>query len=621
MAGLAGWAFVDGFGFDAERAVDRMGHALSRFDAAPIVTRSSPRWHVSVCGFAGAPSIAQSDRWTVAIHGAPELKGPASRQDGVARAVLERFEKEGVSLLPSLSGAFSLGVVSADGRSVVLAVDKLGIEPLYYAVTEHGVVFSSKLAAVVAHPSVRSSIRSQSIYDYLYSHVIPRPHTIYNEVRCLEPGCCVEIRGGEATHSRRYWQITFENERGPRADERKREEFREVARSSVAHAMGGSNAYGCFLSGGTDSSTVAGMVGAVSGGAPRTYSIGFDVEGFDEMSYARLAAKHFGADHHEYYVSPADVVELIPKIGSAYGQPFGNASVVGAFACARMARNDGVRTLLAGDGGDELFGGNERYATQQVFELYKLLPRPLRRHLLEPIVERLPNSDRFWLLYKLKRYVEQAREPMPDRLETYNILHRLGVDVVFDADFLRTIDSSAPLSFRRETYEHVRADTMVNRMLGLDLKFTLADNDLPKVKGMCELAQVSAEFPLLSDEMVSLSASLPVRDKVRGRSLRPFFKDALRGFLPAEIINKPKHGFGLPVGSWILADGRLGDLTGDLLARLKRRKILDTTFIDRLSNQLLPEHPKYYGAFVWVFVVLESWMGEREQATEFRSGP
>ena len=194
-----------------------------------------------------------------------------------------------------------------------------------------------------------------------------------------------------------------------------RTQFLQLLEQAVARQLDASVPTACFLSGGTDSSTVAGMLGKASGKAPVSYSIGFDAAGYDEMAFARIAAQHFGADHREYYVKPDDLVAGIPRVAAHFDQPFGNSSVLPAYYCALKARQDGFGRMLAGDGGDELFGGNSRYAKQRVFSWWMLVPEPLRKGLLDPLFQ-----SRFAAgtpgLRKAYSYVEQANDPMPHRL-------------------------------------------------------------------------------------------------------------------------------------------------------------------------------------------------------------
>jgi asparagine synthase (glutamine-hydrolysing) len=356
---------------------------------------------------------------------------------------------------------------------------------------------------------------------------------------------------------------------------------------------------------GTDSSTVAGMLRQVTGEAPRTFSIGFDAQGFDEVGYARIAARRFETRHKEYYVTPDDVVSAVPRIAAVHDQPFGNSSAVPTYYCAKLARDDGVDTLLGGDGGDELFGGNARYATQYFYSLYGDLPQPLRQTVLEPAFGLLPGVG---IVGKARRYMVHASLPMPARYDHYNLLQRLGPETVFTSEFLGGVCRGAPAVQVEQAYRSSNADSLINRMLALDFKYTLADNDLPKVVRSSELAGVDVRFPLLHDEVVAFSARLPPGLKLRGPRLRYFFKKALQDFLPPEIIAKTKHGFGMPFGRWLHSHEPLRQLAFESLSDLKRRNIVRGEFIDQLTDAHVKSHADYYGTMVWILMMLEQWL-------------
>jgi asparagine synthase (glutamine-hydrolysing) len=406
-------------------------------------------------------------------------------------------------------------------------------------------------------------------------------------------------------HESRWWTPRFvEDDRRPFAQ--LRDEFRTVLRESVARSMA-PGLTGCFLSGGTDSSTVAGMLRDVAGEAPHTFSIGFDAAGYDEMAFARIAARHFGTHHHEYYVTADDIVDSVPKVAAFYDQPFGNSSVVPAYRCAMLARDFGVDRILAGDGGDELFGGNVRYAKQTVFEAYLKLPRGLREGLLERAFgERTPLAT-VRPFSKAVSYISQARTPLPDRMQMYNLLTRLGPQQLFTPDFLGRIDANEPAVQQRRVFDAVDAKSLVNRMLGYDWKYTLADNDLPKVTGATSLAGIETGFPFLDGRVVDFSLRLEPSYKLKRLKLRWFFKEALRGYLPDEIIVKQKHGFGLPYGAWLVRGGPLLDMTVASLDSLGERGIIRTGFLQSLMRDLLPSAPGYYGELVWILMMLEQW--------------
>jgi asparagine synthase (glutamine-hydrolysing) len=363
-----------------------------------------------------------------------------------------------------------------------------------------------------------------------------------------------------------------------------------------------------FLSGGTDSSTVSGLLTQVLGKPAETYSIGFGAEGFDETEYARIASRHFGTHHHEYYVTPDDVVKAIPIIAAAYDEPFGNASAVPTYLCAKRAREDGIDVMLAGDGGDEVFGGNARYAKQKIFEIYGRIPELLRHTVIEPLAFGAPGLSALMPFRKLQSYINQAKIPLPDRLESYNFLHLNPLASIFDPDFLGQIDEDACLAVMREPYARTDARSPINRMMHLDLKQTLADNDLRKVNRMCELAGVEVRYPLLDEEVMAFSAQLPENWKVKGLQLRYFFKEALRDFLPPEIIAKSKHGFGLPFGLWMEHHKPLQDMAYDSLQAFRSRGYVQPAYIDNLIDQHRSGHASYYGVMIWVIMMLEQWL-------------
>jgi asparagine synthase (glutamine-hydrolysing) len=387
-----------------------------------------------------------------------------------------------------------------------------------------------------------------------------------------------------------------------------------LLRESVARQLNG-EPVGAFLSGGTDSSTISGLLGEITGEPARTYSIGFDAEGYDETRYARIAARHFGMRHQEYYVTPEDVARAIPAIGKIHSEPFGNSSAIPTYYCAKLAREDGISRLLAGDGGDELFGGNARYATQRLFSFYEQVPRWMRARLIEPVVFGIPAGDHILPVRKLRGYLRQALKPAPERMEFYNLIERIGIDKVLEPDFRAAVDISAPLAHLTEIYNEARAGTMLNRALALDHKLTLADNDLPKVSRSCELAGLDVAFPMLDDELMEFAQRLPVGMKLRGFRLRYFFKEALRDYLPPEILTKTKHGFGLPYGPWLMSNRALREISFDSLAGLKRRGIVRPQFVDELVEMLLPQHAGFYGTFVWLLVMLEQWYRNHDHAT------
>ena len=560
-------------------------------------------------------SVHQADGVSAAVVGLPYFTGPLAASaggQGASDAIIAAFRARGMRMLDDVHGTFALALVDHTRNEVLLAVDRLGITSLCFAVDAGKLHFANDASEVAA--SLRGDraldlatpggLDPQGIFDYLYFHCIPGPSTVYRGVTRLLAGHALHFVNGTATVTP-YWS--------PRHDEHRRDtlpalerEFRDTVKASVARAIEGAAKPAAFLSGGTDSSTIAGMLGAVTGEPAQTYSIGFDAEGFDEMEYAHIAAAHFKTDHHEYYITPADLVASIPLIAAAYDQPFGNSSVLPTYYCARMAKADGIDRMLGGDGGDELFGGNTRYAKQRVFDYFERAPRLVRGVIRSALAPSLWESVP--LVKKAQSYVRQASVAMPDRMQTYNLLARIGVETIFEPAFLADVDVNKPMREMREWYGRSQANSLVNRMLAFDLKYTLTDNDLPKVVTGCRVAGVDVAFPFLDDAVVAFAERLDPELKLKGLKLRWFFKHALRDFLPNEIITKTKHGFGLPYGIWLGRDKGLNELSFSSLESLKQRGIVRAAFIDRLRADLLSDHATYYGELVWVLMMLEQWL-------------
>jgi len=610
MAGICGW-LDDKLDLSRGQGVqDAMTRTLCNA-AAGQQSRLLDHASLAACSPFGDVSLHEAGGAIAVLRGRiysadPEISR-AITQHNSAAGVLAAWRRDGHAGLAQIHGSFALAVCDPAASTLLLAVDRAGAQPLCYAPLASGLAFSSRADALTAHPEVNGELDPQAIFDYLYFHVIPAPGSIYRGVRKLLPGQYAEWRNGRLDIGF-YWHLHYEDHRHESVDSLKAR-FRPILRDSVARAAQGEHV-GAFLSGGLDSSTVTGILSQVTSQPVDTYSIGFEAEGFDEMVYARLAAKTFAARAHEYYLKPADIVTAIPIITAAYDEPFANESAVPTYFCAKLAHDDGVRIMLGGDGGDEIFGGNARYAKQKIFEAYGLLPGWLRG-VVEPLAH-LPGMGALAPGRKLQSYIQQANVPLPDRMESYNFLQRTPLAQIFNADFLAQVAPDQPGELLREVYQRSDSSHFINRMMHLDLKFTLADNDLRKVGRMTEAAGVEVRYPLLDDALLDFSGEVPVHLKVKRTRLRYFFKEALRDLLPAEIINKSKHGFGLPFGVWATSHAPLRDLVQDSLTAFERRGILQPNYLAELRRQHQGGHATYYGVMIWVVVMLEQWLQQRQ---------
>lgn len=562
---------------------------------------------------------SSNESFSAAIIGQPRWKNSElatkAEINGHASALLHAYQTMGDRLSEVLQGNFSFLIINHQDKSLLASVDRLGKYPLYYTETDHAFILASQAGIVAQQTENKKVISSQGIYNYIYFHMIPAPETAYPDVKKLQPAHSVSLSqsGGKIT---RYWTPTFSE--SPAHDMSGYAiELKRSLGNAVQRALQLNTRTGAFLSGGLDSSTVAGVL-AEQGGGP-VFSIGFSAEGYDEMAYARITAKHFGLELNEYYVTPEDVVDALPTIAGSYDEPFGNSSALPAYFCAKMAAECGIETLLAGDGGDELFAGNERYSKQSLFEPYLKIPGTIRNSAIEPVLSCFPDSTP--VLSKVKSYIRQANTPLPGRLHTYNFLHQFNPADLFTSEVLGEVDTHQPGKNQESVFHAVDEASHLNRMLYLDWQFTLADNDLRKVSHMCALAGVNVQYPMLDDEVVALSCQIPSHWKLknslldRNSGLRHFYKQALSGWLPQETINKRKQGFGLPFGVWMRTHKPLQDLAYDSLNNLKRHHIFRPEFINNAIKLHREGHAAYYGELVWVLMVLELWLSQHQQTS------
>jgi len=545
----------------------------------------------------------------VVITGRPSIRHKGledtAKQEGIAAAVAHGYAEFSQDIFSLLGGSFCCAIFDSTTNRALLGIDRLGQETLYYRATESALHFGSSAGMAMVGKKSSSTLVNQGIYNYLYFHMVPCPGSVYRGLKKVPAAHYVEYHNGNCRLVN-YWLPVFSEEAKHRSVGSLSLELKNLLRASVENCLTDSGKVGSFLSGGLDSSTVTGMLAELSGSSAEAYSIGFSAEGYDEMAYARITARHFGVRLNEYYVTPQDVVDALPMIATSFDEPFGNSSALPAYFCAKMAAENGVAALLAGDGGDEIFGGNERYVKQRVFDHYTKIPRFLRRRLIEPLLHAVPSN--LPLVAKANSYIVQANTPLPDRLQSYNFLHQYAASEIFSEALLVDVDESLPLDLLRSIYHRPVIASDLNRMLYLDWQITLADNDLRKVSQMCATAGVDVAYPMLDDALVEFSCQVPSNWKIKGVELRHFYKQALRDWLPRETIEKTKQGFGLPFGVWMQTYKPLRELAYDNLLKLKTRGFIRPEFIDRAIKMHQSEHAAYYGELIWIFTAFELWM-------------
>jgi len=523
-----------------------------------------------------------------------------------AQIVAALYRRFGDDFVKRIEGTFSCAVWDEEAQKLLLAVDRFGVRPLSYALIDHGVVFGSRTRAVFKSGCVEKEVDLSSLVNFLNFTVVPVPLSGFKSVQRLAPGCYITWQNGDAK-VRPYWDLEYpEDARGSEGQMAARllEEMEQAVRLNVEGLD--RRSVGCFLSGGTDSSSVTGLVTKAFGGPTNTFSIGFKEDRFNELEYAHAAVKHFGSKQHEFLLGAEDTYRLVEKVVDVYDEPFANSSAIPTYYCLELAKKNGVEWMLAGDGGDELFGGNSRYSVDAIFQAYHQIPRPLRKGLIEPVLFGSPFSAS--VVEKGRRYVRKSNTPNPDRYFAYATLNVFPPDEILGSE-LGAVVNGDHLKYARAHYKSAKAHSELNRLLYIDIKMTLADNDLPKVVGMSELAGVKVRFPFLSTKIAEFSGQIPAKYKVRRFEKRYLFKKATQNLLPQSILTKKKHGFGLPIGLWFKEDPKLRKLAEDVLLdpRSLQRGYVSRTWVERLFRLMDEDNTPYYGDILWLPFMLELW--------------
>jgi asparagine synthase (glutamine-hydrolysing) len=533
--------------------------------------------------------------------------GSTAASGGKAALLAHLYGKHGPDFLPRLRGDFALALWDKSKRRLLLAVDRFAIRPLCYAVLPDGIAFASQPRGLFATGGVEKRVNRQAIVHYLNFTAVPIPESAFEGIIRLQLAEQVLWSSGQLQQGK-YWEIKYAEKQGASLGHMAdsllagMDEAVRVASAGVPDAQ-----LGCFLSGGTDSSSVLGLLTRQRAAGVNSFSIGFGEQPYNELAYAHIARDHFRSNHTEAVVKAEEAFATIPQMVAAYDEPFGNASAIPTFHCEKLARERGVTTLLGGDGGDELFGGNERYRTHEIYEIYQKLPLVLRRSLIEPLLFGLPISMK--VLDKARRYIRASNQPNPDRYFRWYLLQYFDPKQVLAPDMPFGNGHGDLLAVPRAYYRAAPAQSELNRLLYIDLKMTLADNDLPKVVRMAEAAGVNVLFPYLDHRLVEFSATIPARWKVKGLEKRYLFKRATRNLLPQAILEKKKHGFGLPIAVWLKSHPQMRKFADEVMLdpRTYQRGYFRREFVERLFAGMDDDSSPFYGDLLWLFLMLELW--------------
>ncbi|HEY8825805.1 MAG TPA: asparagine synthase (glutamine-hydrolyzing) [Candidatus Limnocylindria bacterium] len=505
------------------------------------------------------------------------------------------YEEFGDDFVERLRGMFAIALWDKKRRRLLLARDRLGKKPLVYAEIPGGVAFASEIQALLTLGLDRG-VDETAIAQYLCLGYVPPPRTGFESISSLSPGSFITFEAGRLSEQRRYWRLSYEPKlelSEPEALERLRVEVDEAVRVRLMSDV----PLGAFLSGGLDSSAVVAFMAANSSDV-RTFSIGFGESDFSELKYARLVAERFGTRHEEFIVEPS-ALEVLPRLVRHLGNPFADSSVIPTYYVAKVAR-ERVTVALNGDGGDELFAGYDRYRAARVAYAFDAIPGPIRS-LAGGLTDLLPQAP--WVpraIRRARRLGAMVRLPKDERY-----LALVGYFTARDGQFGELVQSRAdPIGIFNSAVAEAQPTNDLERTLAIDTLTYLPGDLLVKMDIATMASSLEGRSPFLDHRLVEFVSHLPPRMKFRDGVSKYLLRTLMKGTLPDEILNRPKMGFGVPVGRWMR--GPMRSLVEDALLGMPERPLVDRAAVRRLVEDHLSGRSDQTPR-VWALLMLELW--------------
>jgi len=511
--------------------------------------------------------------------------------------IVHAYEEWGERAFGRLRGMFGIALWDRPKRTLLLARDRAGIKPLHYAEQGGRLYFGSELKSLIAAGAASREIDLGALDHYLSFLYAPRDRAIFKGVSKLPPGHYLKWADGRLD-VRRYWQIgTAEPFVG--SDEDAARSLYTVLADAVQSHMVSDVPLGAFLSGGVDSSVVVGLMAQASSRPVKTFSIGFDEPQFDELEHARTVAAHFGTDHHEFVVRP-DGLAILDRLIEHFDEPFADSSAIPTWYVSEIARRH-VTVVLSGDGGDELFGGYDRYLPHPRVAQFDSLPLPGKRLVAGLVWPCMPHGARG------KNFLRHVSRSDDGRyLDSIAFFQPDEKDALYTGDVRRALAGGSAETTLGKHFERFASLPAHSRMMRFDFETYLPEDVLTKVDRMSMAHSIESRVPLLDNDVIEFASTIPASLKIVNGRRKHILKEAAKGLLPSEILNRRKQGFGVPLGVWFR--GGLTDVFSDVLrsAVTQQRGYFEPAFVDRLMQEHL-SNKRDHTLRLWQLLVFELW--------------
>ena len=541
-----------------------------------------------------------------------ELEGAGHRFASAtdSEVIIHGYEQWGEACLHRFNGMFAFALWDHTRQRLWLVRDRLGVKPLFYALTAEGITFGSEVKAVLEHPGIDRSLDYEALAYYLALNYLPAPFTLFKQIRQLEPGQQLLAGADGSTALSNYWDLKFDNDPPPRSEASWRDELDALMDDSVRIRLRSDVPFGLFLSGGVDSSGVAAWMSRHLDSPVQAFTASFREDSYNELRYARMAAGATGAELHEHVID-ADAAKLLPEIVSHSEEPTADSSMVAVYHLAQFARQR-VTMVLSGDGADDMLAGYETPQAHYLQRAYHAVPRLFRQGVIRPIVESLPTSyEKVSLESKLKRFVAAGELDWQAAHASWRLIFSPAERRRLLAPVAAHPGSSADaVELYKSWFRRTNARDPLNQMLYVDTMLYLPADMLVKIDRMTMAHGLEAREPYLDFRVVELCARMPVSMKLRrGREKKYILKQALRGRVPDPVLFRKKQGFNVPKAHWIRSG--LRDFVNDVLApsRVRAMNILDPAVV----SEVVASHfdgRRDRSHEIWSLLVLSLWFDQ-----------
>jgi asparagine synthase (glutamine-hydrolysing) len=528
-----------------------------------------------------------------------ESNGHRFTSDSDTEVILHLYEEHGTRCVESLRGMFAFALWDSDRQRMMLARDRVGKKPLYYRLANSTLWFASEPRSILADQDVPLQRNPAAIHAYLRYGYVPSPDSAFDGLHRIPAGH-VGVVDAKGLRLERYWQLTYEPKTSVNAPDAV---ARITARldESVRMRLVSDVPLGAFLSGGIDSSAIVAMMSRHAAGRIKTFSIGFDDPRYNELQYARIVARRYQTEHHEFVVKP-ELETVLPKLAWHYGEPFADSSAVPTFHLARLARQQ-ITVALNGDGGDESFAGYRRYVAHRAME--KLGNVKLARAAAAAGLRLLPQpSNSRSKAYDVRRVLSGVRQSPAERYLSWFGFYDHPAEM-FDPEFAQAAGAH-PAARLEQLFNENRHLDPADAAMAADVALYLTDDLLVKVDIATMAQGLEARSPLLDHVLMEEAARLPLSVKLPGWSTKPLLRQVLRGAVPNEILDRRKMGFGIPLDRWLRED--LRQMTRDTL--LSSRAAQRGYFRPGAVERVLEEHDsgrRSHAHRIWALLMLELW--------------